>query len=211
MVDLGGRPYESHEEYCTTGFPMVLSVQKRRKIMINISKRLRRAPHVPLREKWNLLCIPEIYRAENVEDFLKNRNNIHYPWYKDFPIGMNKSEARAFFFVENVQLTSLCIPNTNKETGFYTIQDATGKVIVNWDENRGITPPANTFKSVQERDGLKNGDWVYTIVILYLKNADLPLVSEVQKHKSQQSVPNSEKNSLIEMISDFSPQLAPSQ
>ena len=174
--------------------------------MQSVTDMLRREGQLSLWGTCQVLREPELYLAEDMADFNKNAPCLPYPWYKWFPYE-DKQIHRSYITIYDVGLRSFYGMEKEDERYHFLVHDATGDAVMNWDPERNIFPPGNTFDEVHTQEGLTDDDWVFNIFLVYLIHERLSYISEVQKIRSRRT--RKEKASLLKQVRGFIPEPAP--
>lgn len=161
--------------------------------MINISEIIRQQPETSFLRKLRSLRGPDIYLAENIMDYRENAPNLEFPWYKRESIFYHADfMERAYISIMNVGLNKLRINNI-EIPDLFVIHDETYTDIVYWSNSI-------PFEEVQ---GLKDGNYIYNILLRYLIKKNLPSIVEVRKYNFSNR--KLEKESIMERVRGFFP------
>lgn len=170
--------------------------------MINISDIIRQQPETSFLRKIRSLRDPDIYFAENIRDYRENAPNLEFPWYKRDILFYSDCDDRAYISIMNVELNKLKI-NNFEIPNWFIIHDETYTEVVYWNANSDLIPTLHSFEELQEKQGLKDGDYVYDIFLRYLIKKDFTSIVEVRKYNFSNKKP--EKESIIERVRGFFP------
>ena len=170
--------------------------------MINISEIIRQQPETSFFKKLRSLRDPDIYLAENIRDYRENAPNLEFPWYKRGVPFVKDSDERVYISIMDVGLSKLKINNI-KIPDWFVIHDETYAEVVYWNINSNLIPTLHSFEELQEKQGLKDGDYIYDILLRYLIKKDFPSIVEVRKYNFSNRKP--EKESIMERVRSFFP------
>ncbi len=173
--------------------------------MLNLSQLARESPNVSFVRKIRSFRDPNIYLAENLADYQQNAPILDFPRYKRF-LSQDKFMDRAYIIFQNVGLKKLSHKRI-EILNWFVLHDDSGQELVYWNADHELFPTLASFDEVQEKQGLKEDDWVYDVFIRYLIPSNLPSVVEVNKYKFSNRKP--EKDSLAEIIKDKIGELLP--
>ena len=151
--------------------------------MINLSQVLMSRQDVPTSTKLYYLRHPYYYLAENMGDYLGNRDEIEFPWYKrsiiPFPAFLDK---RAHVLIHNVRLR-ISLGNDPENPLFFDVSDSTGHEVMYWGSEDSTYPTGYTFEELCEEQDFKNNDWVSDLLIVYYIKDKFPVIGWVNKNK----------------------------
>ncbi len=175
--------------------------------MLNITEISR-----PKRGLSGLLAMldPDIYVAACVHDFLESIEQLPFPWYKDFPLGLVDPVPRAYVVFNNVGLTRAVLSYPEAEPNRFLIHDGTGDFSAVWpDKNDFFGSEERSFERAHEEQGLTEDDWVSEVFLKCFLDPSAYLIAIVTKTRS----PRREQETLAEKIARisraFNPQLTP--
>ena len=171
--------------------------------MINLSQLARQSNEISLFEKIKSLRRLEIYLAENIRDYHENAPKLKFPWYKRDILFRMDYDDRAYISIMNVKLETLKEKGEIEIPNWFLIHDDTGKDVVYWDSEGDLLPASHSFVEAQEEQCLRDGDWIYDILLRYLIKKDLPSIIEVRKYNFSRKKP--EKDSLLDRVKDLLP------
>lgn len=152
-------------------------------------------------EKMKNLGIPDFYIANDVRDFIQDRDEITVSWYKNLPF-FDNNMSRAYVMFSNIGIEKL------DDQGIFKIHDATGQIAAFWKETKeDLYSPTQTFNEMQNQQALLDDDWVANILGLYFLKEDFIRIIEVHKYNRKQK---SRKSLLDKLYPSFVPNLKPS-
>ena len=170
--------------------------------MINLSEIIRQQPETSFLRKLRSLRDPDIYLAENIRDYRENAPNLEFPWYKRSVPFVKDLDERVYISIMDVRLNKLKI-NNFEIPNYFVIHDETYAEVVYWNINSNLIPTLHSFEELQEKQGLKDGDYIYDILLRYLIKKDFPSIVEVRKYNFSNRKP--EKESIMERVRSFFP------
>ncbi len=142
--------------------------------MINLSKLLRKKD-LTIKDKFYEYTSPEVYLAENINDYKINFQNLNPPWFKMY--------SYADIIVHNIRINSIDNLIENIYEGIVMISDETGKKLMYWEDKPNMFPAEETFKEAKQRQGFKDNDWIYTLQFKHVYGQNAPHVSYIRKNK----------------------------
>ncbi len=181
--------------------------------MLNLSEFFRSNGRLSVKAKLRSLKDPNIYLAENVGDYLENKNKMEMKFYQGFlpPIDYF-TDRRAFVFFHNVGIRVSKIDEESERPQWFYVHDETGEELMNWhnDPSLIVAPPIRTFNQVEDEEDLKLDDFVSRVIIQYDINYKMPYIIDVEKQKYKLR-PDTKKESLLEKTRSYSlnPHLLP--
>ena len=122
---------------------------------------------------------PDIYLAENMGDYRENAPKIKIPFIQKII-----SIPRIYISINNVCIERLkvkdyIVPN------YFKVHDDTGEDIMIWDKGNPLFSALHSFEEVQEKQFLKDKDWIQELFFRYYLNYDFPSIVEVNKYKKR--------------------------
>jgi len=180
--------------------------------MIDFSEFVRSNGNLSNIEIWKSLRAHNVYIAENVGDYLKNKDKIEMKWYQGFlpPLDFFTDKI-GYVFINNVGVRVSAFDVESARPSWFHVHDETGEELMNWhnDPSLIVAPPIRTFNEVQEQEGLKLDDFVSRVIIHYCIDIDLPCIIDVEKQKYK--LRSDTKESLLEKVRSYSliPSLLP--
>ncbi len=155
--------------------------------MINLSELVREEGNLGLLSSLKFACFSEVYLAEDVGDFLVNKDRIYIPPYRVLPIF---NERYYYAIMYNVFLNRV----NNTSTGeWWNVGDESGKFPALWHATGGYT-----FERAEREQGFKSGDEVYSIILKQYDKSEFPIIVGLDKSRDTEVV----RNSLLDRVKD---------
>ncbi|HII71714.1 TPA: hypothetical protein HA265_03085 [Candidatus Woesearchaeota archaeon] len=152
--------------------------------MINLTRLSLGSPRYTPFEKIRLAIETDFYVAENMADYKNEAPKIINPWYKQlnyFPFSGELFD-RAAIILNNVRLEVCGKDPDDKGPDWFRVSDSTGEDRMYWSVHDMYFSAAHSFEELYERQGLKDGDWVHEVLVLYWIKKELPIICNVQKY-----------------------------
>ncbi len=178
--------------------------------MLNLSQIVRESPNYTLIQKVKNFRAPDVCIAENLADYQKNAPNLGFPWYKRSPLSSMFGD-KAYIIFRDIGLKKLLLEKV-EVPNWFVLHDYSGQELVYWDANNVLFPTCESFDEVHEKQGLKEDDWVYEVIVRYSQHSTqkkLSLSSIIKVNKYNSSNKNPKETSLIEKIRSFFPEFKP--
>jgi|SRR3989344_8696602 len=167
--------------------------------MLHLSQLARESENVSLSLRVQTVINPEVYLAENVADYCRQKERLCSPWFK-YPISDGRDYAVVIFY--NVRL--------DRFAGGYAytnVHDASGSEIMCWNERGRLYPAIKSYREMLESGELQKQDWVYRLVVRHSYLGAMPFVAEVTKSRAE--VRKEARDSLVDRITALFPERLP--
>ena len=153
--------------------------------MINLSELIREEGNLRLLGSLKFTCSSDVYLAEDVGDFLVNKDRIYIPPYKMLPIFNEKYYCA---ILHNVCLNQV----ENTSTGeWWKIRDDVEEILVHW-YIRG----EYNFEKVKREQGVESGDLVHSVILKQYDRSQFPIIVGVDKSRDSEVV----RNSVLDLV-----------
>lgn len=166
--------------------------------MINLSGRARDLGYYSTLTILRRLREPDIFLAQNINDFLQDRQNVEIPWYKQ------GSFARIYVILHNVRIRKI-----EGEDKFFTLEDESGSFVAYW-YNSDWFPTPHSYQQTIEANGLNEKYLLHEVFFRYLLRNGLPNICEVIPFKftkiTTESVSLFERLGIRVSVKDLLPQ-----
>ncbi len=162
--------------------------------MINLSELVRKEHKGSFLSSLKFAYSSDVYLAEEIGDFLVNKDRIYVPSFKQFPMPL----ADPYFSFYYVKLHDVFLDHLDEE--YWNVRDENDKFIGLWpdEEKRIIRPSEYTFQKANYEQGFESGDLVHSISLKYFQKIPLTLIVDIQKDINFEY----SENSVLDKIKD---------
>ena len=125
----------------------------------------------------------DVYLAEDVGDFLVNRDRVYVSPIKQFNFLFPYTDS---FYVK---MHDVCLErvkvNDRVAEGHWVTHDDTGQFISLWHGGeKGVTMRSDyTFDRANNEQGFEPGDWLYSLTLRHFQKVGLPVIMDLEKER----------------------------
>jgi hypothetical protein len=172
--------------------------------MLNFNEVILKSPDYSLVDKIKSIRYPNMYHVDDIGDYLNNKDNITFDWYKKIPFPSELPYC-AYVFFSNVGLKRIGF-NDDFNLHIFCMHDSSGEDIIYWGNYKNTIKTLKTFEEMQKKEGLKDNDWLFSVLVRYLISYNLPTIYSVNKFNFSNKV---YKDSIKDKVNNFFPTFKP--